>query len=40
MTVAENVYNAYMARKNSKSWAEWVEKNPAAAHLLNEAENL
>jgi len=38
LRVAENVFNAYMSRKQSGNWAAWVESNPRAAQLLADIE--
>lgn len=38
MILAENIYNAYHARRRSENWAEWAEKNPAMAKILFELE--
>jgi hypothetical protein len=37
MIAAENVVNAYNARKASENWAEWASANPAANRLLIKA---
>ena len=37
MIAAENVVNAYNARKASENWAEWASAYPAANRLLIKA---
>ena len=37
ITIAENVEHAYRERKASGNWAEWTEKNPDMAAVLNRA---
>lgn len=38
MILAENIYNAYHARRRSENWAAWAEKNPGMAKILFELE--
>lgn len=38
MMVAENIIIAYRARKDTKNWAEWANKNKKLAEFLSEIE--
>jgi hypothetical protein len=38
LRAAENIVNAYMSRKQSGNWAEWVASNPRPAQLLADIE--
>jgi hypothetical protein len=40
MRRAENIVNAYHARKNSDTWAKWASQNPEMEKILIEAEIL
>jgi len=38
MILAENIYNAYRARKASGNWGEWANANPSMARVLAQIE--
>jgi len=38
MITAENIVQAFHARKKSENWAAWANNNPASARLLAEIE--
>lgn len=41
MILAENVFLAYQARKNTKQdWAKWTDENPDSAKLLFDVEKM
>ena len=38
LILAENVVQAFQARKKSDNWAEWANNNPTSARLLTDIE--
>ena len=40
MVLAENIVNAYIARKRAESWAVWANNNIVMSRVLSEIEVL
>jgi nicotinamide riboside transporter PnuC len=40
MILAENIVNAFIARKHAESWAAWANNNIVMSRVLAEAEVL